>query len=156
MSAELTPRDLELLTGGRLATDAVTGKVTLVNFWASWCTPCRTEMPALDSLRRAIAEPEFQFLTMNEDVKRADAERFMRELRFDFPVLLGGGRLKATFHYVGLPFTVLLDRDGRVVQRWVGFAGAEQIQAIRALIRAELHGQPSMTAKGSDGQPHRH
>jgi hypothetical protein len=62
----------------------------------------------------------------------------MRELGFDFPVLLGKGRLRDRYHYIGLPYTVLLDRDGKVVQRWLGFKGPEQIQAERALIKAEV------------------
>ena len=129
---------LDLLGGGRMTLADLRGKVTLINFWASWCHPCRTEMPALDSLRKEIGEADFRFVTMNEDVSVTDAEAFMRELGFDFPVLLGRGRLRERYHYIGLPYTVLLDRDGKVVQRWLGFKGPEQIQAERALIRAEL------------------
>lgn len=129
---------LDRLDGGRMALADLRGKVTLINFWASWCHPCRTEMPALDSLRREVEAPDFQFLTMNEDVSVSDAEAFVRELGFDVPVLLGRGRLRERYHYVGLPYTVLLDRDGKVVQRWLGFKGPEQIQAEKGLIRAEL------------------
>lgn len=138
------PFDLERLGGGRLTTDSVAGRVVLINFWASWCGPCRVEMPALDSLRRGIADPAFQFLTMNEDIHVGDARAFLEASGFDFPVLLGRGKLKTAYHYVGLPFTVLLDREGRVVQRWIGFAGAEQIAGIRAVVVAELErGAPS-------------
>ncbi len=146
----IAPFELERFGGGRMTQADLQDKVTLINFWASWCTPCRTEMPALDSLRRSVTDPGFQFLTFNEDVKRSDAEAFIREFGFDFPVLLGGGRLRQRYHYIGLPFTVLLDRDGRVVQRWVGFAGAEQLQAIRALVRAELD-RPANTAGAPQG-----
>jgi thiol-disulfide isomerase/thioredoxin len=155
------PFELERLGGGRMSQADLRGKVTLINFWASWCTPCRTEMPALDSLRQSLTDPEFQFLTFNEDVHRSDAEAFIREFGFDFPVLLGGGRLRQRYHYIGLPFTVLVDRESRVVQRWVGFAGPEQIQAIRALARAELDRPANAAdgpASGSDGaaEQHRH
>ena len=126
----------------------------MINVWASWCHPCRTEMPALDSLRREIAAPDFTFVTMNEDVNVADAEAFMRELGFDFPVLLGRGRLRERYHYIGLPYTVLLDRDGKVVQRWLGFKGPEQIQAERALIWAELERAPA--GAGTGRAPHHH
>lgn len=93
---------------------------------------------------------------MNEDVKRSDAESFLRDFGFAFPVLLGGGKLKLKYHYIGLPFTVLLDRDGHVVQRWIGFAGGEQIQAIRTLTRAELDRERSSNPTEKAGQPHRH
>jgi thiol-disulfide isomerase/thioredoxin len=142
--------ELELLGGGRMTLDDLRGNVTLINFWASWCHPCRTEMPALDSLRREIGAADFRFVTMNEDVNVADAEAFMRELGFDFPVLLGRGRLRERYHYIGLPYTVLLDRGGKVVQRWLGFKGPEQIQAEKALIRAELErGMGSLPAAHS-------
>lgn len=148
---------LDRLGGGRMTEAELRGKVTLINFWASWCHPCLTEMPALDSLRREFPDQDFQFLTMNEDVSVADAEAFMRELGFGFPVLLGKGRLRERYHYIGLPYTVLVDRDGKVVQRWLGFKGPEQIQAERALINAELAREvvpPDSTAPRASHQHH--
>lgn len=130
--------DLEKLGGGRMELADLHGQVALLNFWASWCGPCRVEMPALDSLRRQITDPDFAFLSLNDDIDPWRAEQFVRELDLRFPVLLGRGRLRERYHYLGLPFTVLLDREGRVVQRWLGFAGPEQVQAERALIAAEL------------------
>lgn len=141
------PFDLELLDGGRASLADYVGRVTLINFWASWCGPCRVEMPALDSLRRGIHDPDFGFITMNEDVSVRDARAFIDEYGFDFPVLLGRGRLRQTYHYMGLPFTILLDRDGKVVQRWIGFAGEDQLAAIRAVTVAELQ------RGGQDGGP---
>jgi thiol-disulfide isomerase/thioredoxin len=134
--------DLPTLTGAQLTSGDIRGKVALVNFWASWCGPCRVEMPALDSLQRSIDDDEFVFFTMNEDVNPESAGAFMREHGFDFPVVLGRGELKREYHYIGLPFTVLLDREGKVIDRWIGYAGEEQIQLIRTLIAAELeHGE---------------
>jgi thiol-disulfide isomerase/thioredoxin len=130
--------DLPLLQGGRLDATALRGRVVLLNFWASWCAPCRTEMPALDSLRREIADPTFLFLTMNEDENVGAARAFIDEHGFDFPVALGRGGLRQRFHYPGLPYTVLVDREGRIVNRWIGFAGPVQLQSIKALLRAEL------------------
>jgi thiol-disulfide isomerase/thioredoxin len=132
--------DLETLDGDRLSSSDLLGKVVLINFWASWCAPCRVEMPALDSLNESIHDDDFVFITMNEDVRRGDAASFVREYGFEFPVLLGRGELKGRYHYVGLPFTVLLDREGKVIKQWVGFAGDDQIQRIRALVVSELRG----------------
>jgi thiol-disulfide isomerase/thioredoxin len=144
--------DLEVLGRGRMRSADLHGGVTLVNFWASWCEPCRAEMPALDSLARSIDDERFRFVTMNEDANAAAAEAFVKQFAFDFPVLLGRARLRERYHYVGLPFTVLLDRDGRVAQRWVGFAGPRQIQAVRAAVRRELARNPE---PGREGH-HRH
>ena len=129
---------LPTLDGDTLRHTALLGKVVLVNFWASWCGPCRVEMPALVNLASSITDRDFAFVTMNEDVETRDAHRFAAELAFEYPVALGRGRLQRQYHYLGLPFTALLDREGRIVYRWTGFAGAEQIEAIRSLIRAEL------------------
>ena len=123
-------------------------------------------MPALDSLRQSITHPDFEFVTFNEDIRVRSAESFLDEFGFDFPVALGRGDLKSKYHYIGLPFTVLLDRDGRVVERWIGFAGEAQMQAIRSVITAELdregtivvdHGDDAMSERGmthSMGQGH--
>ena len=132
------PFDLSLMEGGRMQSSGLLGKVVLINFWASWCAPCREEMPALDSLNVSIAHPDFVFLTLNDDVASSGAKEFVAEFGFEFPVLMGGGKLRAQYHYIGLPTTVLLDRDGRLVQQWIGFAGEEQIQGIRAVVEAEL------------------
>lgn len=132
------PFELATLDGGRLSLHDLEGKVVLINFWASWCGPCRVEMPALDSLQRSIQDHDFLFVTMNEDVDSDDAASFVAEYGFVFPVVLGRGRLRSRYHYIGLPFTVLLDRDGKVVQRWIGFAGEDQLHSIRAVVAAEL------------------
>jgi thiol-disulfide isomerase/thioredoxin len=130
--------DLELLNGGRVTSADMMGKVVLINFWASWCEPCRDEMPALDALRRSITHDDFAFMTFNEDVTLSPARRFLEDYGSDFPVALGHGDLRAKYHYVGLPFTVLVDRAGKVVTRWIGYAGEEQLQSIRSITQAEL------------------
>ena len=159
---ELADFDLEVLGGGRMTKHDLSGKVTLINFWASWCEPCRVEMPALDSLRLSIEDPEFQFLSFNEDVNPEDGREFLDEFGFDFTVLLGRGRLRSTYHYMGLPFTVLADRAGKVVQRWIGFAGEDQIHAIRSVVTAELergvgtHGVHDAEGHGEHAEEMRH
>lgn len=130
---------LPTLAGGTLTREDLRGKVVLINFWASWCGPCRVEIPALVRLAAAIPDTDFAFVTMNEDVEVDDARRFAISLDLDYPVALGKGKLRQAYHYLGLPFTVLIDRDGRIVYRWTGFAGEEQVDDIRALIRGELN-----------------
>jgi thiol-disulfide isomerase/thioredoxin len=151
--------DLDRMNGSRMLKEDLRGKVVLINFWASWCLPCREEMPALDSLRRSITHDDFLFITMNEDIAVADARSFIDEFGFDFPVLLGKGKLQAKFHYYGLPYTVAVDREGRVLQRWIGYAGEDQLAGIRAVIQAELIRRGNGEAdgemrSGEDGMQH--
>ncbi len=153
--AAFAPFELEHIGGGRMASDDLRGRVVLVNFWASWCAPCRHELPALDTLQQSIADPDFAFITMNEDVNVMNAADFLEEHRFDFPVLLGKGNLRTRYHYIGLPFTVLLDREGRVVQRWIGYAGEEQLSDIRSIIRSELErGREALRTHEEHGTMH--
>ena len=65
-------------------------------------------------------------MSIDADHSRASADRFLRNLGLTFDYALGDAHTSATYHAPGLPFTVLLDREGRVVQRWAGFTGAEQ------------------------------
>ncbi len=142
--------DLELLRGGSMHSDELIGGVTLINVWASWCEPCREEMPALDSLQRSIDNDAFRFVTLNEDVDPEDAADFLDEFGFTFPAALGLGNMKNVYHYRGLPLTLLVDRQGLIVQQWIGFAGQDQLAAIRTVIDAELARGPG----GSAGPAH--
>ncbi|MGE0554084.1 MAG: TlpA family protein disulfide reductase [Gemmatimonadales bacterium] len=134
-----TSFDLPLLASdARLTSEGLGGKVVLVNLWASWCGPCREEMPALDALQRRLAGPDFEFIAISDDLAREDAARFIAEHGFDFPVPLGEGRMQAAFRAIGLPHTLLIDREGRIVRQWIGYTGREQIALIETLARREL------------------
>ncbi|MBI1722704.1 MAG: TlpA family protein disulfide reductase [Gemmatimonadetes bacterium] len=137
------PFDLPDLAGNRLRLADLAGKVVLVNFWASWCAPCREEMPALDSLRRTFDSTRVAFVALSDDVIESAARRFLAEHPVGLRIGLGGGRLKARYHYVGLPYTALLDAEGRVVRRWSGYTGPGQIAGEGALIADELARTPA-------------
>lgn len=134
----LAPFDLAALDGDRLRLEDYRGRVVILNFWASWCVPCRREMPELDSLRREFPADRVELVAISEDVNPEDARRFVDRFGFEFPVGLGLGEMRARYHYFGLPYTVLLDADGRVVHRWSGYGEEAQMREIRGLIAAEL------------------
>lgn len=153
------PFQLPRLGGGSVSLREMSGRVTLINVWASWCSPCRTEMPALDTLRRELASERFRFLALNEDEDRGAAERFVTEHGLEFPVLFGDGALKRKLHYPGLPYTVLLDQGGRIVRRWYGELGPADYATIRLLVRSEvLAGDPGAMPAPASGSatPHHH
>jgi thiol-disulfide isomerase/thioredoxin len=134
------PFALPTLTGGG---DTVTlaryrGKVTLVNFWASWCDPCREEFPHMGALYRDFARKDFDIAAISDDVDDAKMRAFVRDFGAPFPILVGGGQMKGTYHYRGLPYSVLLDRRGLIVQRIFGFGGAAEFRALRETIAKEI------------------
>src|SRR3989442_1679038 len=114
------------------------GKVTLVNFWASWCDPCREEFPHMAELYREFGRKDFEIAAISDDVDRGKMLGFVRRFRPPFPILVGGGRVKQTYHYRGLPYSVLLDRRGRVIERIFGFGGAEEFANMRRTIANEV------------------
>lgn len=126
-----------------LAGDTVTlarfaGRVTLVNFWASWCDPCREEFPHMAELYREFDRADFEIAGVSDDVDSRRMVAFVREYRPPFPILVGGGRMKQLYHYRGLPYSVLLDRKGRVIERIFGFGGAEEFRKLHDAIANEV------------------
>ncbi len=132
------PFSLPTLAGDSVSLADYRGKVTLVNFWASWCDPCREEFPHMAALYRDFARSDFDIAAISDDVDDGKMRAFIREFRPPFQILVGGGRMKGTYHYRGLPYSVLLDRHGRIVERIFGFGGAAEFSALRETIAKEI------------------
>ena len=101
------------------------GRLTILHFWASWCEPCKAELPELASFYegpyRRLADQGVVLLTISLDVRRADLERFLRGRSFRFPVFLDSlGEIQQEVGLWGLPGTVLIDSDLDVVERMIG------------------------------------
>jgi thiol-disulfide isomerase/thioredoxin len=134
------PFALPDLAGDTVHLARFAGRVTLVNFWASWCDPCREEFPHMADLTRSIDSSDFAVVAISDDVDDRAMRAFVTEFDPPFVVLAGGGRMKGIYHYRGLPYSVLLDRQGRVVERIFGFGGAAEFQRLRATIAKEIGG----------------
>lgn len=132
------PFALPTLAGDTVRLADYRGKITLVNFWASWCHPCRDEFPHMAELYRELPPADFAIAAISDDVSEAQMRAFVREFRPPFPILAGAGRMKATYHYRGLPYSVLLDREGRVVSRLFGFGGEAEFRRLRETIANEI------------------
>lgn len=115
------------------------GEVLLVNFWASWCGPCRQEMPLLDSLQQRYGKLGFNVVGVNVDKDSALANKLLKDIPVTFPVLLDNtGAVSASYNVSAMPTTVLIDRDGNVRYLHKGYKpGYEQDyeQQIKELIR---------------------
>jgi peroxiredoxin/Cu/Ag efflux protein CusF len=131
---------LPALSGDAIRLADVRGKVVLLNFWATWCIPCRTEMPALEALYQQYRDAGLVVLAINMDtLSSAGVEAFVQEVAVTFPIGLDPSWSTARVYGVlGLPTTYLIDRTGNVVVREVGerdwFDGVSRI-AVEGLLR---------------------
>ena len=125
--------------GRRVSAGDFDGKVVLINFWATWCTPCRKEMPMLNEVHEALSPDGLAVVGIAlDDVARARA--YAEELGIGYTILVGAGDVMATGLAYGnragvLPYTVLVDRDGRV--RWT-YLGELKQDALLARIKPLL------------------
>jgi peroxiredoxin len=108
---------LPTLDGTEVSLEAMHGKIVLLNFWASWCGPCRTEMPSLEQLYRDFsAHPDFALLTVSTEGSTLSVGNFMTKNGYDFPVLLDADNaVSRAFGVSALPSTFVIDREGRIV-----------------------------------------
>jgi peroxiredoxin len=98
------------------------GKGILLNFWATWCVPCRAEMPAMERAYHALSEKGLVVLAVSLDTgSRVPVDSFVKELALTFPVLLdSSGTSVRTYRVFGLPTSFLIDRKGRLAGREIG------------------------------------
>lgn len=114
---------LQSLDGGTVSLDALRGQVVLVNFWASWCLPCRVEMPGFERVYRARSDEGFVILGIATDTHAEAAIRaFVAEHDITYPILLAAPQVVQAYGGVNaIPESFLIDREGRIRHRIVGY-----------------------------------
>jgi thiol-disulfide isomerase/thioredoxin len=97
------------------------GKVTLLNFWATWCPPCKKEMPSIQRLEEIMKGTDFRIAAVSTGEKRKTVEDFIAKTAYTFPVYLDeSGSLGASFASQGIPTTYIIDKSGKIYAGIVG------------------------------------
>ena len=100
---------------------ALKGKVVFLNFWATWCGPCRDEMPSMEVLYNRFKDKGLEILAVNCEEGQEDVIAFMKNYGLTFPALLDeDGRVNGAYGIQAIPTTFLIDRNGRIILRLVG------------------------------------
>jgi cytochrome oxidase Cu insertion factor (SCO1/SenC/PrrC family)/thiol-disulfide isomerase/thioredoxin len=103
------------LRGGTVSLNSLRGKVVVLNFWATWCTPCKSEMPLLQRWYHSVKGKGVVVLGVDQQEGRKDVEPFVRKVHVDYPIALDtDGVASAQFDVAGLPTTLVIDRQGIV------------------------------------------
>ena len=113
--------ELQDLSGATRSLSDYRGKVVFLNFWATWCGPCRFEMPSMEKLYRRFKDQGLEIVAVNMQEDRSSVQGFVDEYGLSFPVLLDStGRVGATYGARSIPTTYIVGRDGLVLAGTIG------------------------------------
>jgi peroxiredoxin len=130
---------IENLSGGDTGLADYKGKVLLLNFWATWCMPCRAEMPGMEALWQKYREQGFVVVGIsNDEGSKKRVETFTRLLDLSFPILLDPeGEVNDLYEVSNMPTSFLIDRNGKIISRIVGsddWMSQEAISIVEGLL----------------------
>ena len=117
------------IAGRKLELSNYRGKVVLIDFWATWCAPCRSEIPRLVELQTKYRSRGLEILGISLDEERKPVETFSKEFQINYPVALGDAQVAESYGGIlGLPVKFLVGRDGRIYAKYVGEADMAKIE----------------------------
>jgi len=115
--------------GFEAGVDAFRGRVVYLDFWASWCAPCRQSFPWMQAMHDAYAQQGLTIIAVNLDINRADAERFLRQYKPQFDVRYDSrGASAERYKISGMPTSIIIDRHGVTRFTHVGFRPVDRAE----------------------------
>ncbi|MFO7306868.1 MAG: TlpA disulfide reductase family protein [Gammaproteobacteria bacterium] len=125
--------------GDIVSLEDLRGQVVMINFWASWCGPCRQEMPLLDQMHKRYSSLGFTLLGVNVEENTKDAERWLEQTPVSFPILFDrDSKVSQLYNVSAMPSTVFIDRKGNIRYVHRGYKPgdeSEYLNQIRALLK---------------------
>jgi len=145
---ELAPQvQFQTLTGQPFTLGQLRGQVVLLNFWATWCIPCREEIPVLNAMQHELEGKGLKIIGASLEDTAEGVDAYQKDVRkFEYQVLVGGDDAKARFGGTPLPTTYLIDRDGRIRQKIIG---ARDREGWEAAVKPLLD-EPAATAQNGN------
>ena len=129
---------VESLLGDSESLNDYRGKVIFLNFWATWCGPCKAEVGEIDALNETLKDEDFMVMALSIQEKKKRVSKFMESNDIDFPVYLDSdGAVAAMYGVTGIPTTYIIAPDGTIVGRAVGpreWGGKESVKLMRSLM----------------------
>lgn len=112
---------VEKMAGGTASRSSLKGSIVLLNFWASWCPPCKEEMPSIETLYKAMKGKKFEVMAVNLGDSRTTVRGFLDQYGYGFPVYLDQkSTLSRAYASRGIPTTYVLDKTGKFIAGVVG------------------------------------
>jgi|SRR6516164_2505374 peroxiredoxin len=122
LAPDFTVKDID---GRKLTLSDYKGKVVLLNFWATWCAPCRTEIPHFVEMQNRFGLNGFQVIGISMDDDAKPVREFAQQFGLNYPVAVGDDKLAESYGGVlGLPISFIIDREGRIYAKRIGAADA--------------------------------
>ena len=126
-------------SGAQVSLSQYKGQVVMINFWASWCGPCRQEMPLLESIYKKYKQMGFTLLGVNVEPDTQAANEWLKQTPVSFPILYDkDSKVSKLYDVAGMPSTVLIDRRGNLRMLHRGYKSGDEneyLDTIRALVR---------------------
>jgi len=135
LNQRISPVDftLQFLNDGSAALSSYKGKVVILNFWATWCPPCRAEMPSMEKLYNQFKTQGLEILAVNISENNNTVKQFIQNNNYTFPIMMdSNGRVSGIYGIKAIPTSFIIDREGKIIGRVSGSIHWDTPQVISA------------------------